>query len=343
MCTAYIIFFKKKSEEEVAPVFFKDKDGEMSADKMTVCCFMSLPSIREKTWAGLKGDIQSNHNIVFSSFVVFAHDLSQYPGILHDLLKETLTHVYIDYSGGDPSYKPMWEQIRNSKDITELVKTLEYWKRSYIIDPLRRIKHRAINLFLPLSTDIQFLLEIWRRKDFAKAKTHLEELKAEWSDDKSPVSILYRLWYMLVGKHLNWAEGDLPEKPTDVSLPMGKNPDRKEEPYSLYDWLTKYFGEQVQKFDEWQKLLKDTQLCQVKNDNDKDEVKFNVVGGYGVYRFSKMITEMIKCPGNIKPDEKVYGFGINQNLEHEFNAFLDWLNTLNDSLESLITQCQKKS
>jgi hypothetical protein len=94
---------------------------------------------------------------------------------------------------------------------------------------------------------------------------------------------------MLVGDHLNWEEGDLPEMPGDVSLPTGKKTNGKEEPLSLYDWLTKYFGEnQVQELKEWQKLLAHAQIDQLK------EGKFNVISGDGVYCFSRMITEMIK-------------------------------------------------
>jgi hypothetical protein len=204
----FIIFYRDTLKEETPPVFFNEK-WFFERNKNVLCGFIPLRDLRDKVWTDLLVDIQSFNTEPFN-LVAFAHNLSFYKSILNDILNMDSPHVYIDYSGGDPSYKPMWEQIRNSKDITELVKTLEYWKRSYVVDPLRRIKHRAINLFSPLSTDIQFLLEIWRRKDFNRARTHLEELKTEWIDAKSPVSILYRLWYMLVGDHLNWEEGDLP-------------------------------------------------------------------------------------------------------------------------------------
>jgi hypothetical protein len=333
----FIVFYRDTLKEESPSSFFNEK-WIIERNKNLLCGFIPLDYLGDKTWKDILDEIRSFNNKPFD-LVVFAHNLSGfYRRILSDILSMDSPHIYIDYSGGDPSYHPMWEEIRNAKDITELVETLEYWKRSYVIDPLRRIKHRAINLFLPISTDIQFLLEIWRRKDFSRAKTHIEDLKADWCDDKSPVSTLYRLWYMLFGDHLNWKEGDLPEMPTDVSLPIGKKPNRKKEPLSLYDWLDKYFGEKhVQDLKEWQKLLAHAQIHQLK------ERKFNVLAGNGVYCFSRMITEMIKYPGNIKPNEKFNGFRLKNNLDEEFNAFLDWLNTLNDSLESLIKQCQKKS
>ncbi len=139
---------------------------------------------------------------------------------------------------------------------------------------------------------------------------------------------------MLVGDHLNWKEGDLPEKPTDVSLPK----DKEGIELSLYEWLTKYFVEnQFQKLEEWQKLLGHSQIDQLK------EGRFDVISGSGVYCFSKMLTREIEKPEKIKPDESANGFDHNKTFYDEFNSFLKWLNDLNNTFESLIKTCQKKS
>lgn len=249
-----------------------------------------------------------------------------------------------DYSESDPDYDEQWKTINKALNWEELYKIVNTWILSHQVDPLQRIKHRAINLFLSLCTDIQFLLELWRCKDFNRARSNLEELRTEWSDSISPVYTLYRLWYMLVGDHLNWKEGDLPEMPQDVSLP--KDNEGNERP--LYEWLTRYFGEnQVQRLEEWKILLTDTNLCQIiKGENkekDKREVEFYAPYGNGIYLFVKMLTEKIKDPGQMTPEVIVDGIKHNQTLEEELNSFLKWLNDLNDTFESLIKQCQKKS
>ena len=330
MCTAYFLFVKKSSEDEVTPGFLQNKKCEITPDKKTTCSFMTLPSIRRDTWDGLKRDIQTNYNISFSSFVVFAHDLSQYPKMIEDVLGDTYT-LYIDYSGGDPSYLPMWEKIRSAKDIDELIRTLEYWKRTYAVDPLRRIKHRAINLFMPLSTDIQFLFEIWRRKDLVMAKTHLAELKTEWENKISPITYLYRLWYMLLREDLNWGRKGLPAIPSDVSLPK----DEHGKELSLYEWLKKYH---IKEFSEWQKLLKLVQIDPVKRKG-----KFNVTGGNGVHSFFKMLKKETKHLEKIVPGKEVKGFFTDKTIQDEFGKFLKWLNDLNDAFEDVVKKCQRES
>jgi hypothetical protein len=68
MCTAYFLFVKKDSEEEVAPCFLKNKKCEITLDKKITCSFMTLPSIRRDTWAELKRDIQTNFFFQFRYF-----------------------------------------------------------------------------------------------------------------------------------------------------------------------------------------------------------------------------------------------------------------------------------
>jgi hypothetical protein len=326
--TIFFVFYSTgKKEHNYFPSFIKGDANQCEEENLVI---KFLPLTTEKTW-----NVISFPGCKDIGIKVFSHGIKENNEELSDqIAADKREKIHVDYSSSDPSYDQMWKDISDAKNCRELGVILEYWMKSYVVDPLRRIKHRAINLFLPISTDIQFLLEIWRRKDFSRAKIHLEELKIEWVDAKSPVSILFRLWYMLVGKRLRIEEKGLPGMPADVSLPK----DKEGNELPLYEWLAKYFGEKhVQEIEEWQKLLAHAQIHQLK------EGKFGVLCGNGVYCFSRMITEMIKYPGNLKPNEKFNGFRLKNNLDEEFNLFLDWLNTLNDSLESLIKKCQEKS
>ena len=328
--TIWFVFYSLGREEEKhIPTFLPVVDAVSQCEEENLL-IKFLPLITEKTW----NDI-SFPGCKDISIKVFSHGIKeQNEDLSHQIDTDIRAKIHVDYSSSDPSYDQMWKEIRNAKNCRELGVILEYWMKSYVVDPLRRIKHRAINLFLPISTDIQFLLEIWQCKDFNRARTHLEDLKAEWSGEKFPIAVLFRLWYMLVGEHLNWKKGDLPEKPTDVSLPK----DKQGNELSLYEWLTKYLGEKhVQTLEEWQTLLAHAQIDQIK------EGKFDIISGNGVYHFTRMLTRKIKNPGKIMPDEKSNGFSNNKAFQYEFESFLKWLNDLNDTFEDLIEKCQKKS
>ncbi|MEM1953457.1 MAG: hypothetical protein QW299_09045, partial [Candidatus Caldarchaeum sp.] len=184
---------------------------------------------------------------------------------LADYLERQGTLI-IDYSSADPSYERMWYDIRTARDCCELVERLEYWIQHYTIDPIRRIKHRAMNLFAPLDTDCQYLLELWKRGEYDKARRHLEDMQKDWQGDppysNAPLSKLARLWYLLIGDKMKWSYqvtevGDSTgahisiKKPDGViSLPKERATD--EVGMCFYDWLEKIRQTNSQN---WQNLL----------------------------------------------------------------------------------------
>ena len=149
------------------------------------------------------------------------------------IIRHFLRNATIDYNNSDRyravnfcsylAHNTIEFRIFPSGYATQLNKYLDFtynfvneWIKTHTIDPLRRIKHRAINLFGPLSTDIQYLLELWNRKKFIRARKHIEEIRKGFEKVRYPTSLLTRLWYMLVGKYLNCRDFEIPD---DISLP----------------------------------------------------------------------------------------------------------------------------
>lgn len=330
-------FFNNQNGICPKPILFEDQLWifiKLSPDIYK--CEIRNNAIVFRTINDIQNQCDFSREISPTKFITLRHGFSDEIKIC--LEGEEISFLDFDYSKTDLDYEEQWEAIHKAMNWEDLKNIVNRWILNHQIDPLRRIKHRAINLYLPLSTDIQFLLEIWRRKDFSKAKTHLEDLKADWCGEKSPIAVLFRLWYMLLGNHLNWEKGGLnvglPKRPTDVSLPCEIKPNGEEKPLALYDWLAKYLREkQVQGLEQWKKLLEHVQI------DPRENGEFSIKSGNGVYPFSSMITEIIKYPEKIKPNEFVNGLGHIKTFEEEFNSFLEWLNKLNDLLESLITRC----
>lgn len=326
----FVFYSLAKEEDKNFPSFLLKEDTAFQCNKENIS-IRFLPLDIERKWEEMS--FPENKDICIK---VFSHGIKEQNEYLsHQIHSDVRVYVHVDYSRGDPSYEQMWVEIRDAKNCLELAEILEYWMKSYVVDPLRRIKHRAINLFMSLSTDIQFLLEIWRRKDFVMAKTHLAELKTEWENKISPVTYLYRLWYMVVGNALDWGKESLPGMPSDVvSLPK----DESGKELSLYEWLNKYL---IKEFPAWEKLLAHVQLDPV--DPVKKEKKINVSGGNGVHYFFKMLEKETRNLEKIVPGKKVKGFLTDKTIQDEFNEFLKWLNDLNDAFEDVIKKCQKES
>ncbi|MEM4547000.1 MAG: hypothetical protein QW328_09630, partial [Nitrososphaerota archaeon] len=192
------------------------------------------------------------------------------------LLFRTADTVIISYSSQDPQYFPMWERIRASRSFSDLKNCLEYWIQYYTINPIRRIKHRAMNLFAPLDTDCQYLLELWKRGEYDKARHHLEDMQKDWQGDppysNAPLSKLARLWYLLIGDKMEWSYqvtevGDstwshISIKKPDVVISLPKKRATDEVGMCFYDWLVKIGKTGSQN---WQNLLSRAGLSKPNN------------------------------------------------------------------------------
>jgi len=332
------IFFHKDTEKEKPPPFLKESC--YCEDIKTQCIFIPLIDIidygdnPQKQWQEIKKKIISSETL---TILVFSHGLQEIAiEFFKELEKDNSFSLHLDYSGGDPSYTPMWEQIRKAEDCSRLAQVLEYWRKYYLIDPYRRIKHRAINLFGPLTISTQHILELWDKKEFLNAKNIFKELKEEWASGRSPSSELTRLWYMLIGNKLDWNKNDIPEKPNDVSLPKKKVIEG--EGLSFYDWLSEYHGKsKVNELKEWESILAHVQLIHL---NIIEDDKFDRSCSSGMFDFLKALEKLDH--EKFGPDEKIRGFQ-ERGLKEELNNVLEWFNELNDLFEKIINLWVKES
>lgn len=260
--------------------------------------------------------------------------------------------VQFSYSSSDPYYDSMWNDIKNSTNCRELVKRLEYWIRHYTIDPIRRIKHCAMNLFAPLDTDCQYLLELWGRGEYDKARRHLEDTQKDWQGhppySNSPLSKLARLWYLLVGdinkKHdmstahpmMKWPRfvwlGYLNRCSSSYSLCVNSPAKTVSLPGDkcLYEWLYKVgqTGSSV-----WENMLATAGL---KRSNQRFEPNADA----GIYRFVVELQKRV-IEGNLpdlQPDTRMQGFKNCDTVEANFKQFHQWMRALNEGFETLVEE-----
>lgn len=264
----------------------------------------------------------------------------------------------IDYSSGDPSHEPMWRDIRTAKDCRELAERLEYWIRHYTIDPIRRIKHRAMNLFAPLDTDCQYLLELWERKDYDAARRHLEDIQKDWQGDPpyshSPLSKLARLWYMLVGNKMKWpyevtelrfwANVSIHKPDKVVSLPANK---------CLYDWLDKVgkansidkvvaasIDDANSQSSQANSVSKAEKTALLKKCSSSQDPQFEPCANAGIYQFAVELQKRLiqgSLP-ELRRDTPMQGFEDCSTVEANFRKFREWLRDLNEAFEALVEE-----
>ncbi len=266
---------------------------------------------------------------------VMAHGLSQREDIYQQIRDDPRIY-HFDYSSADFEYEETWRKIREAKTCGELIAVLNRWILLYdydteqIIDPLRRIKHRAINLFGPISVDFQHLLELWKQNRYEDARKLIEEMLREWEGEqpfsRSPCSMLARLWYMLVGEGLDWRSVGIPSPKELVSLPKSPRDDREK---CLYEWLSLSRPKSVDDLQEWRALLEHVQLVK------GNEGRFCVLKA-GIFKNTKGLQQSLRAFLNC-------GVSSLEEAQQGVREFLRWYSELNLKFEELIQTWPKGS
>jgi len=188
-------------------------------------------------------------------WVIFCHSRDVFSAEILEIENEKGHENTLDYSSGDTDqYEAMWNDINTASNCCELVERLEYWVNHYTIDPVSRIKHRAINLFHAISLDCQKLYELAESGNKKELKSYLQSLSELWkSSGISPTEKLKILWYMLVGKVLENGRY-IPNNKEEVSLPGNLD---------LYSWLRKIkSNDSISNWKEWKELINHCQVYQ---------------------------------------------------------------------------------
>jgi hypothetical protein len=273
------------------------------------------------------------------SFRILAHSLREHcPGLAEAIDADRDVVSEVDYSTSELGlYSSMWKEIRDAADCDQLTRTLVHWIESYVVDPIRRIKHRSLNLLTPLDTDLQFLVELLHSQKESEFETLVRQLADQWQQRPrtKPISQLNRVWYMLVGDGLNWGRFDvLP--PSDVSLP----PSLKGEKLCLYGWLKYFGGEKQAETEEWKEVLRLAQLCARGSDNER--IRFQAADGHGVRTFMSSLETRFSSDEPPSPRQNMRGFDksdvSDESLESQLAYFHRWLMKFGEALEKLIPE-----
>lgn len=129
----------------------------------------------------------------------------------------------VDYSSADrPEYDEMWDEIEKCDTEDDLVKAVfkwfEWFRSNKRADSLAKMRHRIMNLFSPLLTDLDGLRISWNAKRFEEAEENRRSIVEGWKASppphgKGPLSALFRL-YLVLFRH-NTLLGDFKERSLD--------------------------------------------------------------------------------------------------------------------------------
>jgi hypothetical protein len=341
----FIFVIYKENTIEIPPDFIQEEYCEYNVRIVEFKSFISIfnslkkdgkdgPNIfwsNKKKWLKEKFN-NNNFDIILLSHGLHNADYKKFRMLYKLISEDDCFKLYFDYSGADPNYGQMWDEIRKCKNCNELVNCIEFWIKYYSVDPIRRLKHRFINSFQSLSIDLGKLIELIEENDVIGLKKHIGNLSEYWKGkNDGPLYKLISFWYALVGKDgLTWGEGSLPAKP-DVHLSK-----KKDKELTIYFHLKELFGaEKTKQMQEWVKLLDHCQLYQVCE--GKFDINENISGIYMKSKeLEQLIGKVLLCKEEIeelRTNEEV------KELRANSEYFIKWLNKLNELMEALIKAC----
>mgnify|MGYP006980547867 CR=1 FL=1 len=288
----------------------------------------------EKEWHSIKDLILSEYKNIDKpasdlKWVIFCHNRCSFSQI-EEIEKEDAYEYTLDYSSGDKDqYEAMWNDISTASNCCELVERLEYWVKHYTIDPVSRIKHRAINLFHAISLDCQKLSELAESKDKKQLKAYLNSLSDLWkSSGISPTEKLKIFWYMLVGKALENGRY-VPKDYEEVSLPGNIN---------LYSWLRKIKSDDsIKNWKDWNEFLEHCQLQKIEGSE-----AFSLSNKPGIYDNCLFLERLINLNRDLNYNDVLSEEYLKIIMEQS-EKFVEWLTNLNELFEKLIKCLEKPS
>lgn len=268
------------------------------------------------------------------SLTVLSHRLQQiYEQLYAEIKQDRRVIWHHDYSSRDPYYHDFWHDIRTAENCCQLVARMDdwvarLWEQTSIAEPIGRLKHRVFDQIGPIAKDIEILQVLYERHEWQEVKEHLNSLKREWQGEfpasHSLRSYLARMWYLMFGDHFAWDDlGIAP--PADVNLiPAGYGTR-----LPLFEILRIGRMGALDKTSAWIRLL---DLLQVSR---SDEQRFACKAGHGVVRFACLMDDLIANPDAFDKAARYTGYGKQNSLIEEFNAFHIWFRDVNKNLQSL--------
>jgi hypothetical protein len=282
-------------------------------------------------WEDIKKEVIKNSKCSLVNVNILSHGIL--PNHVDSIKKKCNMEIGIfDYSETDIIYRKIWDDIYKSKNEDDLIPVIEYWVRNITINPIRRIKHRVINEFLSLLTDLEHIENIKNLKDKLVHDEDLQEIAEEWSFFP-PIAHIERSWYMIVGDFID--NQALSNSNLIRGIPLPEN-------RSLFEWLCGRvrsdknirIGENI-----WIKLLEHVGL---------QKLETTEVGPEGHERLMSFVPSSIK-----KQDHPLY-FILrytaapkkiieDENFLQYANGFYQWVSELNAIFEELVDTWQRDS
>ncbi|NIU00665.1 MAG: hypothetical protein GWN62_13585, partial [Aliifodinibius sp.] len=224
---------------------------------------------------------------LLEGIILFHHNWKEIPG--NEYIPAEV--MVLDYSSTDSAiYPQMMTEVQETKTEQNIIevaqKYVNIYNNEFKIDPIRRLKHRAMNLFLPLNVDIQNIRSLWQKKNDYEIERVFRELIELWKGSapysRSPYAELLRLWYMLVGEELEWTKLGS-GTPHDVYLPKDRS--GKEQP--LLFWLANFYSDTaIQQLEPWLSILKISGLIY-------DDRRYEVNDSACILNFTKVIHHIV--------------------------------------------------
>ncbi|RMF55075.1 MAG: hypothetical protein D6748_15680 [Calditrichaeota bacterium] len=250
--------------------------------------------------------------------IIIAHNYDSIIGI-QDVINRGFE--VLDYSSSDGApYEEMlndFEEVSDKEHLIDIVnKWINFYRYDFKLDPIRRIKHRALNLFSHILVDLQTIKELCETHDFGQLVKVIEDIRTTWEKPihgcNSPSDQLAKLQYLLVGNEEE-------KKNTNVLLLSFRGKGR-----SLYHWL-----EQLPKHasyltsSEWENLLCITGLAS-QEDKTKKGITFIRRKDSSIFNLCDEVGDTITNASDVC--KKI------NNLHNKFSA---WITQLTDALDCL--------
>jgi len=251
---------------------------------------------------------------VLKEAIIIGHDVLSIEGIDHLINQD---FEVLDYSSSDGGfYKEMlsdFEEVDNQKQFEAIIfKWINFYRFDFRLDPIRRVKHRTLNLFSHIMVDIQTIQELCDSHDYERLFKIIEEIKESWARTKSsPSNQLKKLQYLLVG------DGGIK---TDVELLYFRGQKRP-----LYEWirdLSKH--KDYLNSSEWKKLRKISGVAPKDNSSKQNDNSSKQEQNIDIKELCIELEDTIQNPSTIC--EKI------KKLQKDFYK---WVNDLEKGFDNL--------
>lgn len=308
----YIVFFKPGDKEGIPALLENEIYCEVNGDYVY---FISLDSYEDaqKSWESIKDWVKDIKDKIF--IYSFFHKPVAFEDLRDDIREFSNTKIFVPYSSSDPLYNEIWNQIHTAENCQKLISILQFWIRNHVVDPIRLVKHRSLNLFSHISYDLQTLVRLIDEKDYSELEKVANEIVQSWKSvdaTHSPKESLRKLWCYLVGRNLSSLNCD---KYGLIYIGQKK--------MTLLQWLLTCsekhsIKEEILFGEPWNKLI---QLCGLKELPNRN---FAINRSSKIVRLCKQIEKQVTNPINHQGVLRQHSIDI-----------MEWMNQINLCFEEL--------